>query len=113
MTGGVPAQLMATLPFEVVEVTARPRKVVRDIVGTAPEVLAWRAVGDRLRLATHEPERLQVALTAQLQAASAEIKLLRKARPTMEDVFIHLLTTPTGRLSPAPSSQTESEEISA
>jgi ABC-2 type transport system ATP-binding protein len=92
LTVGTPADLSADLPFEIVEVKAKPRKKMREIAGNEDTVLAWRPVGDRLRLSTKKPDKTLKSLKASFQREDMEIKLLRRARPSMEDVFVHLLS---------------------
>ncbi|MBN1267150.1 MAG: ATP-binding cassette domain-containing protein, partial [Anaerolineales bacterium] len=92
LTLGTPADLSAELPFEIVEVKARPRKQMREIVANTEGILAWRPVGDRLRLSTPEPDRTIKSLKAAFRKQKIEIKLLRKTRPSMEDVFVHMLS---------------------
>ncbi len=96
LTSGTPKALEAALPFEIVEVKAKPRKVVRQAIQDTPGILAWRPVGDRLRLSVSDAQAVQPALERQLTQASADIKLLRSARRTMEDVFIHLVESQRG-----------------
>ena len=91
LISGPPAELEAQLPFHVIEVKARPRRIQRDVVATSQDVLAWRAVGDRLRLTVVDPLQAQQRLAASLDTAGATTTILRQARPTMEDVFIHLV----------------------
>jgi ABC-2 type transport system ATP-binding protein len=90
LVGGSPAELEAQLPFQVVEVKARPRGQTRDIVSSAQGVLGWRPVGDRLRLSVSDPQQMQAHLAAELEQAGASVSILRQARPTMEDVFVHM-----------------------
>lgn len=91
LIGGPPSELEARLPFQIMEVKARPRRALREVVAAGQHVLAWRAVGDRLRLAVADPLEAQQHLAASLDQAGATTSILRQARPTMEDVFIHLV----------------------
>lgn len=91
LTIGSPLGLQNSLPFEIVEVKAKPRKVMREIVSKADFVSHWRTIGDRLRLAVKDPKTALAALSNELNAADAEIKVLRHSKRTMEDVFIHLV----------------------
>ena len=88
---GSPVDLQNSLPYEIVEVKAKPRKVMREIVGNAAYVMQWRTIGDRLRLAVKDPKFALTQLESELRAANAEIKVLRQSKRTMEDVFIHLV----------------------
>ena len=91
LIGGSPSELEARLPFQIMEAKARPRRVLREVVAASQHVLAWHAVGDRLRLAVADPLEAQQCLAASLDQAGATTSILRQARPTMEDVFIHLV----------------------
>jgi ABC-2 type transport system ATP-binding protein len=90
LVSGSPAALEAQLPFQVVEVKAKPRGQVRDIVSSAQGVLSWRPVGDRLRLAVTDPQQMQTLLASEFEQAGANVSILRQAKPTMEDVFVHI-----------------------
>jgi len=91
LISGPPAKLEAQLPFQIIELKARPRRTQREVVATSQDILAWRAVGDRLRLAVADPLEALQRLAASLEQAGAATSILRQARPTMEDVFIHLV----------------------
>lgn len=91
LTTGSPNDLQNGLPFEIVEVKAKPRKVMRQVVGDAPYVLQWRTIGDRLRLSVKDPFAATTLLEKTLTSEGAEIKVLRHAKRSMEDVFIHLV----------------------
>ncbi len=92
---GTPDDLTSQMPFGIIEVKAKPRKNMRQIVSETAGVIEWRPVGDRLRLSVSpgagDQEQIMAALSEQFQAASLDVRLLRKARPSMEDVFVHLV----------------------
>lgn len=92
---GTPDELTSQLPFGIIEVKAKPRKNMRQIVSETAGIIEWRPVGDRLRLSVSpqagDQDRIMAELSEQFQAASMEVRLLRKARPSMEDVFVHLV----------------------
>jgi ABC-2 type transport system ATP-binding protein len=90
LTSGKPLDLEAEYPYEIVEVKATPRKLMREAVNNLPNVISWRPVGDRIRISVRDPEKCEADLRNILMISGAEVKLLRKARPSMEDVFIHL-----------------------
>jgi ABC-2 type transport system ATP-binding protein len=94
---GSPAELESQLPFEVLEVKAWPRKAVRAVVSNgSKEIIRWRPVGDRLRISVKQIDKAQRSLKAELKTAGAEISIMRPAKSTMEDVFIHLVETQRG-----------------
>jgi len=91
LISGSPVELEQQMPFRIIEVKARPRRILRQVVAQTPGVLAWRAVGDRLRLAVNDPLAMLSLIEKDLKKAGAEINILRESRTTMEDVFIHLV----------------------
>ncbi|RLD07147.1 MAG: ABC transporter ATP-binding protein [Chloroflexota bacterium] len=96
LTSGSPAEMEASLPFEVLEVKARPRRVFRKVIENpngSSGVLRWRPVGDRIRLSAPNLKKTKNWVRSELNTAGAEIDICRQAKTTMEDVFIHLVTT--------------------
>jgi ABC-2 type transport system ATP-binding protein len=94
---GSPAELEAQLPFDVLEIKAQPRKVVRRVVREQSDgIIRWRPVGDRLRLSVPDIQASQKELKKELKDAGAEVSIFRSAKSTMEDVFIHLVETQRG-----------------
>ena len=49
LTSGKPLELEAAYPYDIVEVKAAPRKLMREAVNNLPDVISWRPVGDRLQ----------------------------------------------------------------
>ena len=88
---GAPIALEAQMPFRIVEVKAKPRRVLRETADHTEGVLSWRAVGDRLRLSVDNPTDVIPRIDDNLKKAGAEISILREARLLMEDVFIYLV----------------------
>lgn len=91
LTSGSPASLQENLPFEIVEVKAKPRKLVRKVVSDSELVDKWRPIGDRLRLCVQQPEAVIRSIKNDLKQSGGEIKLIRQTNRTMEDVFIDLV----------------------
>jgi ABC-2 type transport system ATP-binding protein len=91
LTTGAPAELERQMPFKLIEVTAKPRGTLRKVADKTEGVISWRAVGDRLRLSVNNPIEAQARIESDLKNAGAVISILREARVTMEDVFIHLV----------------------
>lgn len=88
---GSPNELEKQMPFRIVEVKARPRRILRAVADQMEGVLSWRAVGDRLRLSVTESRKVLPNLERLLKKEGATISILREARVVMEDVFIHLV----------------------
>jgi len=92
---GQPAALKASLPFDVVELKAKPRKTAREIVSNQKGILDWRPVGDRLRVSVPKGKTDAVVKTlhGKLSKEKADIRILRQSNPLMEDVFTHKVNT--------------------
>ena len=93
---GSPAELEGGLPFNVLELKAKPRRQTREVVDKVEGVIRWRPVGDQLRLAVSNPMQVQRRLRSALKRAGAEVNILREVKPSMEDVFLHLVDTKRG-----------------
>lgn len=97
LSRGSPADLARNLPFEVIEVKARPRKAMRAIVEQADGVADWRPVGDRLRLSVQKgngngnAKRILKNLQSQFKRQNVDVQLLRPSKISMEDVFVYLV----------------------
>lgn len=93
LTSGKPEDLEAKLPFDIVEVKARPRKAMRSIVSQTKDILEWRPVGDRLRLAVPNnnstSKHVIKKLNSRFQKMGLDVHILRKSKKTMEDVFVY------------------------
>ena len=81
------------MSFRIVEVKARPRRILRASADQTEGVLRWRAVGDRLRLSVSDPAEVMPRIEKSLKKEGAKISILREAKVSMEDVFIHLAET--------------------
>lgn len=94
LSSGTPDELKTALPFEILEVKARPRKQMREIVAAMPGILDWRPVGDTLRLTVPNggaSNGIMHELNDRLREGQLDVRLLRRSRRTMEDVFVHLV----------------------
>ena len=93
LTSGRPEDLEAKLPFGIVEVKARPRMAMRNIVSQTKDIQEWRPVGDRLRLVVPNnnstPKHVIKELNSRFQKMGLEVHILRQSKKTMEDVFVH------------------------
>ena len=91
LTTGTPQSLIANVPYDIVEVKAKPRKAMRQVVRETEGIQSWRPVGDRLRLAVTDPRKVIRSLRRAFRAGGLTVKLLRATRPGMEDVFVHMV----------------------
>jgi len=87
---GTPQELIATFPYQLVEIRTDPATSARDAMDQLPDLISWRMVGDRMRLAIPDAPLALSRLRSILSSLQSETLLLRPARPSMEDVFIQL-----------------------
>jgi ABC-2 type transport system ATP-binding protein len=100
MVSGAPGEITAKLPFEILEVKARPRKLMRAVVDATEGIMDWYPVGDRLRVATKgngSQPIVQERLSAAFKESNAALQTLRPARKTMEDAFVHFVREEGGK----------------
>jgi ABC-2 type transport system ATP-binding protein len=91
IANGSPAALRASLPFDVIEVKAKPRKETRQLISRMTGINDWRPVGDRFRLSVEKngiTERLE-QIKAEMEGQNLDVRILRQTSPSMEDVFIY------------------------
>jgi ABC-2 type transport system ATP-binding protein len=93
IAAGTPASLKAKLPYAVIEVKAKPRKTMRTIVADIDDVIRWRPVGDRIRMLVEDDDRVVRRVMKRLESAlkreECDLRLLRRDKVSMEDVFVH------------------------
>ncbi len=97
LVSGTPSEL-ALLPGRmVIELKARPRKVMQAVARRVEGVDNIQIFGDRLHLLAADPDAVIERLRQGLDAEGAQVLTLQLRRPSMEDVFMHLAqnhTTP-------------------
>ena len=96
---GNPQVLESELPFDVVEYKVQPRKTMYNTVEELPGMLNFRPIGDRLRLSVENAHKTIRLLKWRLTKQRKQPQILRKAKLTMEDVFMSLMYA---RQEPAP-----------
>ncbi len=101
LTTSSPEEIITRLPFEIIEVKARPRKTMRQIIAEEKEILDWHPIGDRLRIAVSgngAKGRVIHSLDKQFKKNKMEVSILRPTRSTMEDAFVHLVNSQQGAI---------------
>ncbi|NLZ27186.1 MAG: ABC transporter ATP-binding protein [Chloroflexi bacterium] len=90
---GTPEALTHALPFNVIEVKAKPRKQMREVVSQTKDILSWNPVGDRLRLSVPPAKERSISreLEHSFRRQKLDLQILRSARKTMEDVFVTIV----------------------
>jgi ABC-2 type transport system ATP-binding protein len=96
LTSGTPEEIEARMPFTIVETKAKPRKEMRRVVNETDGISEWRPVGDRLRLAVPNGnghvQQIMKVLSNRFEQEGLIVSVLRQSRPSMEDVFVHLVS---------------------
>jgi len=68
---------------------------MRIIVDQTEGVHEWRPVGDRLRVSVdvnkYSTKKVLKTLKKRFKEDHVEVKILRLAKPTMEDVFVYMV----------------------
>jgi ABC-2 type transport system ATP-binding protein len=90
---GNPQMLESELPFDVVEFKVQPRKTMYGTVEALPGMINYRPIGDRLRLSVDNAHKAIRLLKWRLTKQRTQPQILRKAKLTMEDVFMNLMVT--------------------
>lgn len=88
---GTPTELVQLPRCAVIELKARPRKVMQTLARQSEEVESVQIFGDRLHLFTPNPDAVCARLKARLHAEGAQVLTLRTIRPSLEDVFTQLV----------------------
>jgi ABC-2 type transport system ATP-binding protein len=88
---GTPEELKKRLPYQVVELRARPRKIAREVAYAAAGKEAVQIFGDSLHLRAPDAGPLIERLREELARQGAEIITLRPIAPSMEDVFMEMV----------------------
>jgi ABC-2 type transport system ATP-binding protein len=91
LANGSPKELETDFPFNILEVKARRRRTIRQIINSIDDIHRWRPVGDRLRLCVDNPETVMNELASKSESAGAEVSILRESKPTIDDVFMQLI----------------------
>ena len=91
IANGSTPELRHNLPFDILEVKAKPRKAARQLISTLEDIHDWRPVGDAFRITVEKSHTNTVlaALKKELDAQELETRLLRQSTPSMEDVFTY------------------------
>ena len=91
LTIGHPKDLIEKLPFELLEIEAKPRKIFRSTINENPDVISWRAIGDRLRMAVKSAQKSKSRIKSALKKNGAKISSIKQVKKNMEDAYIYLV----------------------
>lgn len=90
LESGTPTELVQLPRRAVVELKARPRKVMQAVARQVDGIESVQIFGDRLHLLTADADAVCARLNERLKAEGAQVLTLRTIRPSMEDVFMRL-----------------------
>ena len=93
---GTPHQLLHRLDGRILELAAEPQALARPVAAADPDVEDVHAFGDRLHLRVRELSGPLTRLPAAITSAGLRLIHIRPVTPTLEDVFMELLETPSG-----------------
>lgn len=87
-----PAQMKARMQGTVIEVTAEPRRRALAAARSLAAVQTGSVFGDALHLTVPDPDRAIPQIRAALEQAGVAVRSIRATPPSLEDVFISLMT---------------------
>lgn len=89
---GSPAEIRTLMPGVLLEVvTTRPRQAIA-LLRQQMQADNVGLFGDRIHVVTRDPERSTREITQALAAAELDISSIRKIQPSLEDVFVAVLS---------------------
>ena len=87
-----PAALKALMPGEIVGITTRQARQARDVVAGLEGVKGAILIGDSVHVVVDNADRRSVELRAVLARANVAIDGMERMAPSIEDLFVALLT---------------------
>jgi ABC-2 type transport system ATP-binding protein len=92
MVVSTPGEIKQRMPGQVIEFVCHPVRMAFQALKGSREVMEVQAFGDRLNVVVTDARRDTPAVEGLLRAAGVSITGARKISPTLENVFISLLT---------------------
>jgi ABC-2 type transport system ATP-binding protein len=97
-----PGAMKRRIRGEVVELIAEPRAAARRILQRAPEVLSETVIGDRFHIVVADAAGAIPIITRRLTDGAIEVRHVERIPPSLEDVFVSMITERRAGTSPAP-----------
>jgi len=91
MAEGTPHEIVKSLVGHLLELAATPQRAAREVANGFAGVLDVQVFGDRLHLRVEQAAPVMERLPDVLTKAGVQVAHLRRAEPTLEDVFTQLL----------------------
>jgi ABC-2 type transport system ATP-binding protein len=88
---GTPQELKETLAGEILAIYPDRLHEAFEVVRSLPQVSTVAIFGNRLHVATTNPEQAQVMVREALEARQISIRRLVQVSPTLEDAFIAMI----------------------
>ncbi len=89
---GTPEELKRRLPWQVLALRARPQDVARRIAQGIPGVADVEIMGDLLHVFVQDAAETLPILEQALNRGGVEVRALRPAPPSMEDIFLWFIS---------------------
>jgi ABC-2 type transport system ATP-binding protein len=95
LASGIPDEVAASFPRRIVQVfTPQPQETARALAGVCGSGAA-QLFGDRVHLAVTDVDVCLRETRARLIAAQLPFTAIREGKPSLEDMFVHLIQQPT------------------
>ncbi len=92
LTCDTPEGLKQRMQGDLLEVIAAPQREAQAVLAAAPEARGVQVFGDRLHVWVGEAERDAPRLSQTLSSRGLRVESLRPIAPSLEDVFVSLVT---------------------
>jgi len=86
-----PEDLKQRMQGDLLEVIAQPQREAREVIGGLPDTLGVQVFGDRLHVWVADVARGGERITAELAQRGVRVVSMRRAAPSLEDVFVSVL----------------------
>jgi drug efflux transport system ATP-binding protein len=92
MAVSTPSEIKQQMPGQVIEIVCAPVRTAFQLLKGRPELMEVQAFGDRLNVVVGDSRRDTPAVERLLRAGGVTVTGIRAIAPTLENVFISLLT---------------------
>ncbi len=94
---GTPQEIKDKLPGEIFAISAKPLRRAGEWLKNQEWVREAEEYGEFIQVTVQDSERAKNLLMAGLKSVGIEIKAIRKIKPSMENVFVHLMKSRKGK----------------
>src|SRR5947199_412231 len=86
-----PGALKASMQGEILEIVAEPKAMAKQVLRGHALVRSLEVFGDRLHVLVDSASQAEAELQRALRSGGVQVQSLRRAVPSLEDVFVHRL----------------------